>query len=165
MDTLRFTPRTSVTDVVDDTGHRQFLATCSTGIAFVPEPIGDQDVLGLKADYGDFSKWLAAEHPRLVVTVPPDTSKIILHNADIWLPLVYLAADTSIQVFLNMVASYLYERAKGALKNEQPGRVHLSAEYQDWRAGKTKRLEFSGDSDALAKVIKRFDLKNFFDET
>jgi hypothetical protein len=63
-----------------------------------------------------------------------------------------------------MAASYLYDKAKGALKNEQP-RLHMRAIYEDKQSGKTKKFEFSGDADALAKAIKKFDLNNFFDET
>lgn len=75
-----------------------------------------------------------------------------------------LAADTSVQLFLNMAASYLYDQAKGLLKNEK-ARINLSVIYQDEPAGITKKFEFSGDGEALSKVIKRFDLNKFLDES
>ena len=68
------------------------------------------------------------------------------------------------QVFLNMVASYLYDKSKGNLSSDRPI-VHLAVMYQNKRDGVTKKFEFSGDSESLSKAVKRFDLDNFFDET
>lgn len=163
MNILRYEPRTTVRDVENDTNYLQFLSEVHADIAFVPQPMGEQDKPGLLSDYGDFMKWLAAEQPNISISVPSNTQKIILRSAEIWLPLAYLASDTSVQIFLNMVASYLYDRAKGGLKEEK-ARVNFSVEYQDKNVGKTKRLEFSGDVEALEKAIKRFDINNFFND-
>ncbi len=96
--------------------------------------------------------------------LPTASPKISLHNAHVWLPLIYLASDTSMQVFLNLASSYVHDKLKGKLPSDFP-KVHLSVMYQNKRDGTTKRFEFSGDSDSLSKAIKRFDLDNFFDET
>ncbi len=151
-----------VTVVGDDAAFRNFSESGASGISFVAESIGNKGALGIKADFVDFGKWLATEHPDLAVGMPSAIPKIVLRGADIWLPLVYLS-DVSVQIFLKMVAAYLYERAKGALKGDRP-RVDFSVVYLDKRAGKTKRFKFSGDADTLGKAIKRFDLDNFFDE-
>lgn len=164
MDHLRFKPVETVRDVEDDSDFQNFIATGALGLRFVPEPTGHQGAIGLLSDYGDFAKWLAQQHPEVPATVASDAPKVVLRNSNVWLPLVHLAADTSVQVFLNMAASYLYDRAKGALKHETP-KIHLSIVYQDKTAGKTKRFEFSGDAEALGKAVKRFDLDNFFDDT
>lgn len=154
---------TSVVEVTEDTVYRQFAETVATGVAFLPEPTGHDGVIGLKPDYGDFLKWLTATHPQVALTLPPDSRKVVLRSADIWLPLAYLASDMSVQVFLNMAASYLYDRSKGILKGDSP-RMHLSIVYEDRKAGKTKRLDFAGNADELSKVVKKFDPNNFFND-
>jgi len=147
---------------VEDAAFDEFLGSTNSGVRLVAEPFGDS-TSSLKADAGDFAKWMRSERPELSVSLPESTPKIVLHGADVWLPLIYLAGDTSMQVFLNMAASYLYDKAKGALKSDKP-RVHMSVMYQDKRLGRTKKFEFSGDQEALARAIKRFDLDNFFND-
>ena len=160
-DPLKFKPVLAV-HPVEDQAFDEYLSSTDHGVRFVPEPFGDSTA-SLKADAGDFAKWMRSEHPDLPISLPDSVPKIVLHGADVWLPLIYLAGDTSMQVLLNMAASYLYDKAKGALKTDLP-RVHISVMYQDKKLGKTKKFEFSGDQDALAKAIKRFDLDNFFDD-
>lgn len=152
----------SAVQPLEDEAFDEFFNSTRAGVSFVTEPFGESGS-SLKADTGDFAKWLRGEHPDLPITLPASVPKIVLHGADVWLPLVYLAGDTSVQVFLNMVASYLYDKAKGALRTDQP-RVHMSIAYQDKKQGKAKKFEFSGDQDSLAKAIERFDLDNFFDD-
>ncbi len=148
----------SVSDVTDDIEYRRFAEESAKGIRLIPNHTGS-----LEADYGDFVKWLRAEQPTFSVDYPKDATKIILHGADTWLPLILLAGDTSMQVFLNMLASYLYDRAKGRLRTDKQ-RIHFSVMYQNKPEGVLKKFEFSGDADALTKAVKRFDLNNFFDD-
>ena len=163
IDHLKFTPSLTVSTLEDDAEYKAFLLE-GQGLRFVPEPYRPESPLSLVSDFGDFAKWVRQHNPSLPISIPTATPKLLLRNADVWLPLVYLAGDTSLQVFLNMAASYLYDKSKGSLKSEQP-RVHMRAVYQDKQSGKTKKFEFSGDADSLAKAIKKFDLNNFFDET
>lgn len=164
VDHLQFKPTLTVSTLEDDTDYQAFLSQEGQGLRFVPEPYGTDRPPSVASDFGDFAKWIRQQEPSIPVSVPTDAPKLLLRNADVWLPLVYLASDTSVQVFLNMAASYLYDKAKGSLKNDRP-RVHMRAVYQDKQTGKTKKFEFSGDSEALTKAIKRFDLNNFFDDT
>lgn len=158
---FKFTPVLAVHSLEDE-AFRKYFESTKNGVCFVPESYGDA-ATSLKADSGDFAKWLRSQRPELHIVVPESVPKIVLHGADVWLPLVYLAGDTSMQVFLNMAASYLYDKAKGALKTDQP-RVHMAVVYQDKKQGKTKKFEFSGDQESLARAIKRFDLDNFFND-
>lgn len=152
-----------VATLEDDSEYQAFLAQKEQGLRFVPEPHSPDSSPSLASDAGDFAKWIRQHEPSIPISVPTDTPKLLLRSADVWLPLVYLAGDTSVQVFLNMAASYLYDKAKGALKGDQP-RIHMRAVYQDKQAGKTKKFEFSGDAEALARAIKKFDPNNFFDD-
>lgn len=164
IDLLQFKPEFAVSTLEDDSDYQSFLTGDGQGLCFVPEPYGNNTQLSLASDSGDFAKWIRQHDPLIPISLPTNTPKVVLRNADVWLPLIYLASDTSVQVFLNMAASYLYDKAKGALKNENP-RIHMRAIYQDKRGGKTKKFEFSGDAEALTKVIKKFDPNNFFDES
>lgn len=152
----------SVRTVRDDAAYLEYFGSAQEGIGLVPEPYGDIS-LGLKADGADFAKWIKQRHPEFPIALPPSSPKISLHGADVWLPLIYLASDTSMQVFLNLVASYLYDKLKGNLPSDQ-SKVHMSVMYHNKRDGITKKFDFSGDGDVLNKTIKRFDLDNFFNE-
>lgn len=158
-----FGPVLKVHAVEDDADYREFADATRVGIRFISEAQYGGSPSSLKADFGDFAKWIRCMESDLPLEIPVGVPKISLHGADVWLPLVQLAADTSMQVFLNMAASYLYDKAKGVLKNEVP-RVHMSVVYQDKKQGKLKKFEFSGDHEALTKAIRRFDLDNFFHE-
>lgn len=162
-DLLQFKPTLIVSTLEADSDYQTFIAGGGQGLCFVPEPYGNNTQLSMASDSGDFAKWIRQHDPSITISLPTNTPKVILRNADVWLPLIYLASDTSVQVFLNMAASYLYDKARGALKNEKT-RIHMRAIYQDKQEGKTKKFEFSGDAEALAKVIKKFDPNNFFDE-
>lgn len=74
-----------------------------------------------------------------------------------------LSSDVSVQFYLNLVANYVYDKLKGALKGEKI-RVRFSAVYEEPKTGVIKRFDFEGDEQALAKTIKRFDLNRFLDD-
>src|SRR5690348_1577776 len=106
-----------VVDVTDDAAYRQFAAS-KKGLALIPEEYGEKKEVLLKSDGGDFTKWLRAAHPRVSVVVQGQAPKLVLRSGDYWLPLVFLASDIVLPVYLNIVASYLYEKMKGALKGD-----------------------------------------------
>lgn len=153
----------SVTDLEETELLHRLERLPSSGIAFLPERVGVDGTIGMKPDYGDFMKWMGANHKQTALTLPPHSPKAVLRSSDIWLPLIYLASDTSVQVFLNMAASYLYDRAKGMLKSDGPC-VHLSIIYEDDSTRTRKHLEFNGSADDLQKLMKKFDANQFFDD-
>ncbi|MEV4780488.1 hypothetical protein [Burkholderia sp. LMU1-1-1.1] len=153
----------SVHTVEDTAAYLKYFESNKDGIALVPEPYGETP-LGLKADGVDFAKWIKQTTPEFSISLPSSSPKIALHSGDIWLPLIYLAGDTSMSVLLNMVSNYFYDRIKGNLLSDRP-KVHMTVVYQNKRDGITKKFEFSGDSDSLKKAVKRFDLDNFFNES
>ncbi|MDF3860460.1 hypothetical protein P3W70_19055 [Achromobacter denitrificans] len=153
----------SIHTVSDDAAYREYSASSRDGICLVAEPYGNTS-LGLKADGADFAKWLKQERPELPISLPISSPKISLHGADIWLPLIYLASDVAMPIFLNLVSSYLFDKFRGNLEQDRP-KVHFSVIYQSKNDEVTKRLEFSGDNEALKELIRRFDMNNFFDES
>jgi hypothetical protein len=150
-------------NIEDDAAFRAFSAKDPTGLEMVAEPYGEGQQVAMKSDAGHFAKWLRANSPDLNVVLELKAPKLVLRSGDIWLPLTFLASDIALPVYLNLIASYLYDRMKGALKGEST-RVHFCAEFEDKANGKTKRFTFDGDADALQKAIKRFDVNDFLDE-
>jgi len=134
----------------------------AASLIFIPEKYGDEKKLVHRSETGDFSKWLQSNHPGVKLEVKNADQRLVLRSGDYWMPLAYLVAnDVALPIYLNMVASYLYDRMKGALKGEK-ARVRLSALYKDKKAGTIKRFNFEGDSDSLQEAIKKFDLNDFF---
>ncbi len=146
-----------------DAAFRAFSVKNPSGLEMVAEQYGEGPQVAVKSDAGSFAKWLRVNSPELNVVLEPKTPKLVLRSGDIWLPLTFLASDIALPVYLNLVASYLYERMKGELKGEST-RVHFCAEFEDKHNGKIKRFTFDGDADALQKAIKRFNVNDFLDE-
>lgn len=143
---------------------RAYRASKPRGILVVPELQTEAGGRVLKSDGGDFRKWIKRNAPTVTVEMQSRKPLLVLRSADYWLPLVFLATDVALPIYLNLVASYLYDKMKGALKGEKP-RVHLSAVYEETPSGVVKRFNFEGDVNALQKVIKKFDLNEFLDDT
>lgn len=155
--------RCELRNLEDDAAFRAFSAKDPMGLEMVAEQYGGGQQVAVKSDAGDFAKWLRANSPDVNIVLESEAPKLVLRSGDIWLPLTFLASDIAFPVYLNLVASYLYERMKGALKGEST-RVHFCAEFEDKANGKIKRFTFDGDADALQKTIKRFDVNDFLDE-
>ena len=147
---------TELSVVKSDEAFRTFIQASPSGIALVPEAYGDKAIPVCKVDGGDFVKWLGFTHPEIKVSVPEAPERLILRSSDHWLPLVWLASDVVLPVYLNLVASYLYDRMKGALKSDKH-RISFSAEFEDKASGTVKRFDFSGDAESLQKAIKSLD--------
>ena len=149
-------------DVPDDTAFLEF-SKSGQGLAMIPEVYGQAKQVLLKAEAGDFAKWIRTARPDVPISVQGGTPKLVLRSSDYWLPLIFLASDVTLPVFLHIVGSYLYEKMKGLLKGET-ARVHISVLFQDKKSGRVKRFNFEGDAAALDKVIRKFDLNQFLDD-
>lgn len=147
-------------DLEDDSDFRTFLSSMPSGIKFLPEKNQGGEGMVIKKEVGPFSKWLRQNHPDINVYVPKPHKKLVLKNNDFWIPLVFLASNITLPVYLNIVSNYIYDRMKGALSNEKP-RVHLEAEFHDKKNGVTKKFLYDGDVEGLQKSVKKFDLNNF----
>jgi hypothetical protein len=152
-----------VTTVEDDTDFQSYLETNPSGLVMLAGPWRDWPEPVLQQDTGDFVKWLKINAPSIPVEVRKKEQRLLLQSGDYLLHLAFLDSDVSVQIYLNMVASYLYDKLKCALKGEK-ARVHFSAVYEDKANKVVKRFDFEGDIEALQKVIKRFDLNKFLDD-
>lgn len=150
-------------DIDHDSDFREFMEANPTGIAIIPEKYGNLENPSHKSRAGDFAKWMKLTNSQINVSLKPANQRIVLRSGDYWLPLVFLAQDVTLPVYLNLVASYIYDRMRGTLKGENPT-VRLKAEYHDKKHGVTKLFVFEGDSQALADTIKKFDINQFMDQ-
>jgi hypothetical protein len=147
----------------DDHDFRQFIKSGKKGISFVPERHFASTGLVIPVHTGAFVKWIRQNQPQLNVEVCKESPKLDLRSGEIWLPLAFLGSDVFLQVYLNMVANYLYDKMKGALQGDTI-RVHCEAVYEDKKAGVTKKFTYRGDADGLYKLTKPFDLNKFMGE-
>ena len=159
-------------DIIDDSNEvtnkviinsefSKFISESQKGIRIVnKEYFGTTEVVA-KPDTGDFIKWIKSNKPSINLHLPSSTRQLVLKSNDFWLPLVYLCNDVTLQMYLNIVASYLYDRSKGLLKGERT-RVHFKAIHQD-PDGRIKEFSFEGDSETLEKTIKKFDINRFME--
>ena len=147
-------------DLEDDSDFRAFLNSKPSGIKFLPEKYQDCEEMVVKKEAGSFSKWLRQNHPNIKVYVPEGHKKLVLKDNDFWFPLVFLASDITLPVYINIVSNYIYDRMRGSLSNEK-SRVHLKAEFQDKKNDVTKKFHYDGDVEGLQESVKKFDLNKF----
>src|ERR1700722_7653262 len=104
--------------LVDDSALREFCDRGQSDLLLVADYDAESKAKVLPPDAGDFAKWLRANTQHQIEVEKPDYRRM-LHSCDIWLPLVFLAHECGLPVFLNLVSSYVYERMKGAIKGDQ----------------------------------------------
>lgn len=130
----------------------------SSGLKVVPEIYNGSEEKSISRDTGAFIKWLN-NHESVKIEYDPNAKKISLNNNEYWLPLVYLASDTSVQVYLGMVTNYLYDKLKGSLKGEkEKTKVHIKLECKD--GDKYKKFTYDGNIEGLER-IKKIDANEF----
>jgi transcriptional regulator with XRE-family HTH domain len=149
--------------VADEAEFRAFQKANQRGLAMIPEIYGDSRKPALRSAGGDFAKWLKINEPTIPVEVRKSDQRLVLRSGDYWLPLVFLAGDVALPVYVNLVANYIYEKMKGALKGDK-ARVRFSAMYEDASTGVVKRFDFDGDEEALQQAINKFDPNKFFSD-
>lgn len=150
-------------EIEDDSDFRMFLNSEPSGLKFLPEKYQDCDEDVIKQEVGSFSKWLRQNHSNINVYVPQTHKKLVLKDNDFWMPLVFLATDITLPVYLSIVSNYIYDRMKGALSNEK-SRIHLEAVYQDKKNGVTKKFLYDGTVEGMQKSVEKFDLNNFMED-
>lgn len=151
-----------IVTVSDSQDYKSFLESSFYDVALVPEYYREIPGLSMKPDASAFAKWLKSERAELRIDMRKDCKQVELYSNDIWLPLAYLSSDFALPVFLNLVASYLYDRMKGALRGEKQ-RVHLEVMYEDKQAGVAKKFRFEGDVESLEKAVKKIDVNQLME--
>lgn len=153
----------TVTELAPDSDLIATAQAHRAGLLIIPEANSFDGSLAHSSDAGDLKKWIKEHHPEINLVWEKADSTLFLRSGDFWLPLVVLANDITIQVYLNLVASYLYDRMKGMFATRNP-RVEMSAIYHDGATNKTKRFDFKGDTESFSKAVKKFDLNEFLND-
>ncbi|MGB7582841.1 MAG: hypothetical protein WBL85_10400 [Sedimentisphaerales bacterium] len=111
----------------------------------------------LKPDTYRFAKWLRQNKSEISVKISSCENVIDLKSSEIWLPMVFLATNVALPLFLNFVYDYLKSMVRGDLSKDDP-KAHLNVIYKD--KGKFKKFEYNGPVEGLKK-IKQFDINDF----
>ncbi len=134
-----------------------FITSCS-GIKVIPEPYSDIKEKTLFRDTGSLMKWIK-NNKNINIEYDSNVKKISLNNNDLWFSLVYLASDTSLQIYLGLVVNYVYDKLKGSLKGDKDSTtVHLEAQFKDGE--KVKSFKYDGPLEG----IEKFDPNKFLEE-
>lgn len=147
----------------NDDEFRKYHQASQSGLKIIAQKYRSCDGLLVSPEAGDFTKWLKHNHPDLNVDISKKDGILVLHSSDYWMPLVFLSSNIALPIYLNLVSSYIFERMKGALRNEK-ARVHLEAVYHDEKEGVSKKFHYEGDAEGLQKIIKKIDLNQFLDK-
>lgn len=147
-------------EIVDNNKFNKFYASNQNGIKIVTEKYNKN--ICLKEESGNFYKWVNNFYPQINIQTEKSDSKLMLRNNDIWMPLVFLASDIQLPIYLNLVSNYVYDKIKGFLKNDKNS-VHLEAIYQDEKRGITRKFKYSGSVEGLQKAIKKIDVNKIID--
>lgn len=144
---------------IEDSAFDEFYRTNISGIAFISETRQDSKDSVMSSVASDFAKWIDQNHPELNVDVGASDKKLLLRSFDIFLPIVYLAQETTLQMYLALVVEYVRYKTRGLLRGES-SRVELTMVYKDKKEGITKKFKFAGNSENFEKAIKAFPFLN-----
>lgn len=129
----------------------------SSGIKVIPQAYNDIKEKTLFRDTGSFMKWIK-NNKDINIEYDSNVKKVSLNNNDLWFSLVYLASDTSLQIYLGLVVNYVYDKLKGSLKGDKDSTtVHLEAQFKDGE--KVKSFKYDGPLEG----IEKFDPNKFLE--
>jgi hypothetical protein len=138
-------------------GFVDFYERSSGILCLSEEKFRDYEGPVLKPDTFRFAKWVKQNHSKVNIDVQEAEARADLRSNDFWLPLVFLASDVSLQVYLNLVANYIYDMARGALKHDKKS-VHLRVIHKNAETNETREFSYDGSVDGLKACIKKIDI-------
>lgn len=162
MENIFETKDTHKIEVIEDNPELiSLMKTNTKGILCVPENITRQSLYNvIMPQTYDFAKWIRKNRKDITIDVAESEGIKSLHSHDFWIPIVILASDMSVQVFLGLVSSYIYDRIKGALKHDKAD-VHVQAYYKETPEGVIKKFSYDGSAEGFEKVAKGINIKKF----
>jgi len=150
-------------EVIEDDSDLATLQHNVKGILCVPEDIMNKSQPNvLTPQTYDFAKWVRRNKQDICIDVAKSEGIKGLHSHEFWIPVAILASDISIQIFLGLVSSYIYDRIKGALKHDKTS-IHLQAYYKETPEGVIKKFSYNGSIEGFEKITKKFNVNKFLD--
>lgn len=136
------------------------------GILALPSPNwrGTDDCVYLPETF-NFVKWVKSNRnfdTQINVAETEKTKVAQLYSHDFWLPVVYLFSDVSLQVYLGMVSSYLYDLIKGSLQNDDH-KVDIEVYVEDKKKGRTRKFTYHGSYKGFEKIAKKINVNDLLD--
>ena len=136
-------------DLDNDSSFKEYLRTNPTGLKIVP--IRRDNGFAEHVWTDEFVEWLRKKK-NINVDYEECTIKLILGSNELLLPLVFLADDITLSMYLNMVADYVYERLSNTTLSES-ALVKFEVIYKEQTTGETEHIRFSGSKEKLSSVI------------
>lgn len=138
-----------------------------SGILVLPSPNwrGTSDSVYLPETF-NFLKWaknVQKIEPRISLAEVENTKVADLRSYDIWLPIVYLFSDVSLQIYLGIVSSYVYDKLKGALQNEDQ-KIDIEAYVEDKKKGQIKKFSYHGSYKGFKEVAEKININELLDD-
>jgi hypothetical protein len=137
-----------------------FIKSSCSKIKMVPQKYGEMELKTLPEISGAFSKWIKLNHPEIEIEIREKDGFLDLRSADYYFPLVLLANQIALPIYLNLVSNYMYEKLKGALRNDS-SIIKVEACYEDEKQGKFKKFSYEGPAEKLDGVIKELKFHRF----
>ena len=137
------------------------------GVLALPSPNwrGTDDCVFLPETF-NFVKWAKYNRDigaQISIAEVEKTKVADLRSHDFWLPIVYLFSDVSLQIYLGMVSSYLYDKLRGALQNESHT-VDIEAYVEDKEKGQIRKFSYHGSYKGFEKIAKKINVNDLLDE-
>lgn len=107
----------------------------------------------------EFYKY-AKEQNKKVEFIESKPDIIALHDASIWMPVLYIAEMFLLPVAINLISSFIYDKIGKKDKTKQDIKLKIKVKNK----GKIKELNYDGSVDGLEKTFKDIDVNKFFDE-
>jgi hypothetical protein len=146
--------------ILDNQDFVSFMASNLKGILCVPENVTEQTPHSLvMPETYRFAKWMK-KNSNIVVEVAKADGVKSLHSFDFWMPIVFLASDVTLPIYLGVVSNYIYDCLRGALKHDRAD-VHIEAYYKDSHEEHIRKFSYSGSIEGLKKITKSIDLNKF----
>ena len=161
MDIFDHDDEAKVTEISDDQEFRAFVHGGGKGILCRTQVLDDSD--GLMPETYRFAKWMRSKRADVHIDVTASEGTHVLKSSEYWMPLVFLASNVSLPMFIGLITSYVYDMAKGRLQH-QPQTIHTQVFYQDEATKKTKKFTYSGSVEGLEKTFEHFDINAFMED-
>ena len=77
-----------------------------------------------------------------------------LHSFDIWLPIIWVAAEVLLQIAINVVSNFISDKLKGREKEEANVDVTMIVK----RENEEKTIHYHGDAKTFKESFEKIDL-------
>lgn len=107
----------------------------------------------------EFYKY-AREQNKKIQFIESNPDIIALHDASIWIPVLYIAEMFLLPIAINLISNFIYDKIGKKDKTKQDVKLKIKVKNK----GKIKELNYDGSVDGLEKTFKDININKFFNE-